>query len=181
MNLYFIALVPPPALRGEIKAFKDEMHLNYDVKHALKSPAHITLQMPFKRNAEEETGIIRCLEHFSLGQQSFFIELSGFGCFSNRVIFINITDFTSIRKLHSELNKTLVDDLGFAQNEINIELHPHITIATRDLDSSTFVKAWSDFKNRGFKASFDAKSLVLLKHNGKCWDIYKEFLFADDL
>jgi 2'-5' RNA ligase len=54
----------------------------------------------------------------------------------------------------------LVDDLGFAQHEINIELHPHITIATRDLDSSTFVKAWPHFKNREFKASFDVKSLV---------------------
>lgn len=181
MNLYFIALVPPFALREEIKTLKDEMQVKYNVRHALKSPAHITLQMPFKRPDEDESIIIQTLGQFALKQKSFSVELSGFGCFSNRVIYLNIIDFSYVQKLHVGLNNLLMNQLSFQNKEINIEIHPHITIATRDLDATTFVKAWPHYKNREFKASFEINSLVLLKHNGVFWDIYREFLFTEDL
>jgi len=40
-----------------------------------------------------------------------------------------------------------------------------------------FKKAWGEFKNFPFEAQFEAKSIFLLKHNGKNWDINRELKF----
>jgi hypothetical protein len=40
-----------------------------------------------------------------------------------------------------------------------------------------FKKACDEFKNFSFEAKFKAKSIFLLKHNGKTWDICHEFEF----
>ena len=49
--LYFIALIPGKELKEKVRAVKERMKADYNAGHALKSPAHITLQMPFKRNS----------------------------------------------------------------------------------------------------------------------------------
>ena len=53
-DLYFIALIPHTGLREEIREIKERMRDEYGAGHALKSPAHITLQMPFKRSPGDE-------------------------------------------------------------------------------------------------------------------------------
>lgn len=180
MHLYFIALVPPEDLREEVKALKEGMKVRFHAKHALKSPAHITLQMPFKRSAEDEPFIIRTLADFAVQQFSFPIILSGFDSFAPRVIFIKIKNPQPIKSLHSKLNTLLLHTLHFDKNEINSQLHPHMTIATRDLKKATFTVAWSEFQHREFIATFSAKSLCLLRHNGNHWEIYHEFPFQSD-
>lgn len=177
MNLYFIALIPHHELREEIRALKEELKERFNVKHALKSPAHITLHMPFKRSSEDEPHIIHTLEYFASRQHSFSIALSGFGCFSSRVIFVRVENHQSITHLHAQLNEALINQMGFNKNAIKPEVHPHLTIATRDLYKAAFKEAWPEFQKREFKASFTAKSIFLLKHNGRHWDIYREFFF----
>jgi 2'-5' RNA ligase len=180
LELYFIALIPGKELRDRVRAVKESMHAGYNAGHALKSPAHITLQMPFRRNSLEESAITAALEKFALGEISFNLELDGFGCFSPRVIYVSIKAPGSVKSLHVRLKKVLKDELGFALGEIMNDVQPHITVATRDLTKEAFSKAWTEFQNREFSGSFHVKSLFLLKHNGKCWDIYKEFPFRTD-
>ncbi|MDX5584359.1 MAG: 2'-5' RNA ligase family protein [Aureibaculum sp.] len=179
MSLYFIAIIPHLELKDQIQSLKEEMKERFHAKHAIKSPAHITLQMPFKRNKEDEHSIIERLQNFASNHNLINIELNGFGCFSPRVIFIKVKDHTSIVELHSNLKKVLIDELSFKENEISNKIHPHMTIATRDLTDKAFLKAWPEFEQRKFKASFTVKNLFLLKHNGKYWDIFKEFLFQE--
>ena len=176
-HLYFIALIPHQKLRETIKILKDEMKTRFNIKHALKSPAHITLQPPFKKDVTKESDTIQWLEKFALKQEPFNIELSGFGCFSQRVIFVNVISPKLIVNLHSHLNNELVKKLNFDKNEIKQNIHPHITIATRDLNKERFQQAWPEFEMRTFKARFQVKSIFLLKHNGKQWDIFHEFCF----
>ncbi|RXQ91543.1 2'-5' RNA ligase family protein [Ancylomarina salipaludis] len=176
-NLYFIALVPHSALRERVENLKKEMKDSFNAKHALKSPAHITLQMPFRSSTQTETKLIQTLEEFARQQDTFEINLSGFDCFEPRVIFIKISDHTPILSLHAKLIPDLANKIEIGEKEISQNIHPHMTIATRDLSTQNFNKAWSKFKNREFKASFLCKSLFLLKHNGSFWDIYQEFLF----
>ena len=64
-NLYFIAIVPNLSVRGLIKALKEEMKERFNAKHALKSPAHITLQMPFKRSQDFEVTLVNTLKAFA--------------------------------------------------------------------------------------------------------------------
>jgi 2'-5' RNA ligase len=177
MHLYFIALVPHHELREEVKVLKEEMQERFYARHALKSPAHITLQMPFKRRVEDELQMTQALEDFASRQHPFTITLSDFGCFAPRVIFVKIENPEPIADLHAQLNQLLLHKLGFQKKEISQEVHPHMTIATRDLKKSAFKQAWSEFQQRTFKATFTVKSLFLLKHNGRHWEIYREFLF----
>ena len=177
MNLYLIALIPHLKLREQIRSLKEEMKDQFNAKHALKSPAHITLQMPYKRNVEGEHLLINTLQYFASKQHAFNINLDGFGCFAPRVIFVKVTNHKPIVTLHCQLQKVLMRNLKFKENEITQEIHPHITIATRDLTLNSFKKAWAEFENHKFTASFLAKNIFLLKHNGKYWDNYKEFLF----
>lgn len=178
MHLYFIALLPPSALRNRVRLLKEDMRDRFNAGHALSSPAHITLQMPFKRDAEAVGRLISGLEAFAAREQPFPVTLSGFGCFAPRVLYINIPDHQHIDALHARLKKELVDNLGFRPEETDARFHPHLTIATRDLTPDNFHKAWAELQKCAFEASFEAHSLFLLKHNGQKWQVEKELYFA---
>jgi len=176
-QLYFIALMPHEALREKVKSLKEEMRERFDAKHALKSPAHLTLQMPFRWPESEETHIFNTLTGFAAQQQPFRIALSGFDCFEPRVLFIRIVDHAPFQHLCQSFKPVLIKQLGIPEHMLRAELHPHLTIATRDLKEAAFYKAWPEFQLRRFEASFEANSLFLLKHNGRCWEVYREFAF----
>ena len=177
-ELYFIALVPHEKLRNEIRAIKERMRSEYGAGHALKSPAHITLQMPFKRSSTEEPAISDALRRFAFGEGPFTIDLDGYGCFAPRVIFIRITNPEPVRALHRRLKQVLAGELQFPKGEIMNDVQPHITVATRDLTKESFADAWPEMKDEEFSGSFQVHSLFLLKHNGKHWDILEEFPFG---
>ncbi len=177
-NLYFIALIPNNELKDRIKELKEEMKERFNSKHALNSPAHITLQMPYRRSENEENNMIQFLEDFAKHQKPFHVDLKGFGCFTPRVLFVKVYCHAPIIQLHMTLKEVLKNQLDFKEKDITTNIHPHMTTATRDLSKLEFHKAWPEFENRVFEASFEAKSLFLLKHNGKFWDINREFLFG---
>jgi 2'-5' RNA ligase len=175
-SLYLIALVPPEPLRTEVRRLKEEMHHRFHAAHALKSPAHITLQMPFTRPGAEEDAIVDLLAKLAGREEPFQIRLDGFGSFPPRVLFIRIADHTPLISLQQRLQAGL-KKAGFTDRELTIQFHPHMTIATRDLDARSFEKAWDELRERSFTASFEAGSLFLLKHSGRQWDMYREFHF----
>jgi 2'-5' RNA ligase len=177
-ELYFIALIPHVELRNEIRAVKERMRLEYGAGHALRSPAHITLQMPFKRSSTEEPAISAALRRFAFGEEPFAVDLDGYGCFAPRVIFIRITNPEPVRALHGRLKQVLAGELQFPKGGIMNDVQPHITVATRDLTKESFADAWPEMKDEEFSGSFHVQSLFLLKHNGKHWDILEEFPFG---
>lgn len=176
-NLYFIALVPHQELVDEIRELKEEVKILTEAKSILKSPAHITIQKPFKRFASEEPQIIKSLRHFSTHQKPFYIELDGFDAFPPRVIFIRVKDHTQITGLHSGLKEILTGELSFSSAELMDDIHPHVTLSTRYLTASGFNSAWPVFEGREFTASFKAHELCLLKHDGQKWNIFYRFKF----
>ena len=176
-SLYLIALVPDAALRARIKSLKEEVKRRFGASHALKSPAHITLQMPFRRPETFEAEMFQSLESLASRQGVLELPLKGFGCFPPRVLFVKVENHEAVRKLHRQLQKVLHEDLGFGEQEPGFRFHPHMTIATRDLTGEAFRQAWPEFADRGFEAIFQVKSLFLLRHNGKTWDCHREFPF----
>ncbi len=176
-NLYFIALIPHMDLREQVQALKEDMQEHFNAKHALKSPAHITLQMPFRIHESNEPILIEILRKTAANQDAFEIKLSGFDCFSPRVIFIKVVDHDPIRPVHEKLINLLSEKMDLGEKVLSPKIHPHMTIATRDLSSEKFKLAWKKFKNKAFEGSFLCQSLFLLKHSGKQWDIYQEFHF----
>lgn len=179
MKLYFIAIVPGQELRDQIRALKEEVKEKYGAKHALKIPAHITLQIPFKHAEEEEPELIRELETFARGKEPFEVELSGFDSFPPRVIFIRIVNHLPVVRLHNELQKVMNNLTGQDNRKKSSPVHPHVTIASRDLSKKAYREAWPEFKNRNFEARFDVSSFHLLKHNGKVWELHREISFRE--
>ncbi|WP_340106807.1 2'-5' RNA ligase family protein [Rhodohalobacter sp. 8-1] len=177
-ELYLIALIPHEELRNDVRKLKLEMKERFNASHALKSPAHITLQMPFRRDEANEDALAAALETFAKKHQAFDIRISGFDAFPPRVLFLSIEDHKPVANLHADLQILLKDTLNFPEKELMSRFHPHITIATRDLSKKMFHKAWPEFKEREFEGAFTANSLHLLKHNGKNWDMYREFGFG---
>lgn len=178
MGFYFIAIIPPETLREQILSLKLEIAEKYGAKHALKLPAHITLQIPFRIPDEDESRLVELLKDFASKQQPFRIEISGFNKFSNRVIFAEVETKQPVIELFEKLQKILENHLELKDHEKAQKIHPHFTLASRDLDHRIFPHVWSDFKDREFQESFQAKSFFLLKHNGKSWDVFREFEFA---
>ena len=177
-SLYFIALLPPADLRADIEALKEEMHRRFGARHALKAPAHLTLQMPFKRSPDQEAALTSGLAEFAANEARFTVELNGFGCFPPRVIFIKVAHHEPVVGLFERLREHLLGPMGFAAAAVSKRFHPHLTIATRDLARPAFKTAWAEFKSREFQATFEADSLCLLKHNGRAWDIHEAFGFG---
>lgn len=177
-NLYFIAILPHQELQNEVTDLKKYMAANYSSKAALSSPPHITLYPPFRENVEIEKKIINSLSDFGPKQNQFKLTLNGFGCFKPRTIFITPEENISLNKLQSNLLSHLKTTINLSdpQNEKS-SYHPHMTIATRDLEKSLFFKAWDEFRTKEFYRRFEANSLALLKHNGKYWEILEIFDF----
>lgn len=179
MKLYFIAIVLPPGIREEIKGFKEEMKEQYGAKHALKIPAHITLQPPFKFPEGEEEKLLSALDEFAEQQEGFDVELNGFGSFPPRVIYVKVTNHQPIVRLHNSLQQVMKDFVKPEEGKKESPIHPHVTIASRDLSKGAFRESWPRFKNRSYEAEFPAQSLMLLKHNGKVWEFHREFTLGD--
>lgn len=179
MNLYFIALVPEIQLREKIKELKEEMADKFGARHALKSPAHITLQPPFKRKEEEEQYLMEILKKFAEDQSSFQLELTGFGSFPKRTIFIKVANHDAVVNLYIRLHNEIKGKIIGRGEGDPAHFHPHVTIATRDLNTKVYKQAIAHFERQSIEEQWQVKSIVLLKHNGKNWDIYQEFPFQN--
>lgn len=172
---YFIAIVIPKPFQSDIMAFKQLIADKYNSKAALRSPAHITLHMPFEWKEEKENILIETLQQFSF-KEDFVIELQNFSCFASRVIFVDVLKSELLTKLQSDLVIYMKRNLRlFNQADDMRGFHPHVTIAFRDLRKEKFHEAFTYFKTKNYNTSFKATNFCLLKHTGKEWKAHKEF------
>lgn len=176
-NLYFIAIIPPEPVYGEALALKQHLKDAYNSKAALNSPPHITLHMPFKWKERKENELINNLEAFSLTQNAFEIKLNNFSAFEPRVIFIDVLKDEKLELLQKHLKRFCKVKLNlFNADYKEFAFHPHLTLAFRDLKKPEFYKAWEEFKDKKFETTFNVESIVLLKHDGMEWQLFKDFL-----
>lgn len=172
-NLYFIAIIPPEPVYGEALALKHHFKDQHKSKAALNSPPHITLHMPFKWKERKEAELITSLEAFSIKENSFELKLNNFSAFEPRVIFIDVIKDEKLELFQKQLKLFCKAELNlFNADYKEFAYHPHLTLAFRDLKKPEFYKAWGEFKERKFEATFGVDTIALLKHDGKEW---KEF------
>jgi 2'-5' RNA ligase len=173
-NLYFIAILPPEPLYTEALTLKQHFKDRYNSKAALNSPPHITLHMPFKWKESKEAELVSSLEKFSEKQKPFEIRLAGFGAFKPRVISIDVKKDEALAVLQKNLKRFCKTELNlFNADYKEFAYHPHLTLAFRDLKKAEFYKAWEEFKDKRFEATFRVDSIALLKHDGKEWKKFK--------
>ena len=171
---YFIAILLPEPILGQVESYKEELLKQFNLRGALRSPAHITLHRPFEWKEEKENVLIETLEKFSFATV-FDIELLNFNCFNPRVIYVDVLKNEKLLELHTNLKY-------FAQNNLKLlnevedmrGFHPHVTIAFRDIRKNKFEEVWQQFKNRKHEANFQYAGFSLLKLNSK-WEELKFF------
>lgn len=175
---YFLAVVIPEPFQNQIMGFKEYTFQNFNSKGSLRSPAHITLHMPFEWGAKKEEVLIEVLQQFKF-RESFTVQLKNFSCFEPRVIYVDVVKNEQLNHLQKELVNHVKQNLNLL-NEVNNKrgFHPHVTIAFRDLNKEKFKLAWEHFKIQTFNAQFLTDSFHLLKHVPGKWEIYKEFKFV---
>lgn len=178
--LYFLALVPPAPVQEKVRALQEEMRENHGAKHAMRSPPHITLQMPFRMPHDQEAPLSDLLGPLCQDTAPFELELDGFGCFAPRVIFLRVVPHDPVLKLHARLRESLARHTRLHPAAITQHVHPHMTIATRDLKKREFETGWPEYENRPFHAGFTADGITLLKHFDHEWQPYRTFGFSGD-
>lgn len=171
-SLYFIALVPPLSIQEDITQLKHDIADRYGSKHALKSPPHITLHMPFKWKDRRFEELRRVMKKLNDAGHSFEIELKDFDFFEPRVVFINVVENEKLNHLQKEVVDACRKQLKLDNaNYKDRPFHPHVTIGFRDLKKRMFYEAKKEFEQHEFSAEFQVTNISLLKHNGERWNV----------
>lgn len=175
-QLYFLAVIPPEPVYSEAQTLKQLFADEYNSKAALRSPPHVTLHMPFLIKPEKESELLQVLVAEFVKPTPFEIRLDGFGQFKQRVIYIKIEPSDQLEALHKSLQRVMKQNFNiFNADYKDRGFNPHLTVAFRDLKKQEFKNAWSQFKDRDFSANVLVNSFSLLKHNGKHWEVFKDF------
>jgi|TARA_B100001964_G_scaffold53046_1_gene60066 2'-5' RNA ligase len=178
-QLYFIALLPPPAVRQDIRRLQEYVSETYASKVALKSPPHITLQPPFTLAACDVPLLTHVLAAVAVMAPPVEIELSGFSAIAPRVVFLDVAAAPSLAELQLLLADRLQTQCGVAKEvPRRRHYHPHLTIAFRDLKRRQFGALWEEVRERSVHYAFTVTDLTLLWHDGKRWQVDSEFALS---
>lgn len=172
---YFLALVPEGNIQSEATALKEEMRDLFGVKYALKSPAHVTIKMPFIYNGFKEDRLIAKLEKFLAGFSPFDLSFHGFDRFGKRVIFVALRPSEALNNLQESLATFCKEELKLVKELSDRAFHPHMTIAFKDLKPKNFDSYWDHFKKKRFSARYSAKDVALLKRTAGRWEVIHRF------
>ncbi|MBC7824151.1 MAG: 2'-5' RNA ligase family protein [Candidatus Parcubacteria bacterium] len=171
---FFIALLPPQAIRDYVDDIKHHFAVHYGSYQAQKSPPHITLQPPFEWASDQP--------HLEQGWREFAqvapvpVTLEGFSAFPPRVIYIDVVKTPELLTLQKQLMDYSEARFGIVDRASkNRPFAPHMTVAFRDLTEQNFSAAWQEFRDRSLHFEFMANELTLLVHNGQRWTIAAEF------
>jgi 2'-5' RNA ligase len=174
-NLYLLAILPPKQLSEQIDDIRKECAERFNVKAGLKPPVHITLFRPFFLEPEREDWLVRLLLPASV-LPPFEQELENFDSFNTHTVFIRALKNSSIavlqRTISAIINRHKIDPKEVKGNTL---FRPHVTIAYRDISPEVFPGMWEEYKNRTFKRNFKVDGFSLLKHDGKRWNILRNF------
>ncbi len=176
MSLYLTAIMPPLELAEQIREIKEELSERFRTYAALKPPVHITLYRPVNIKEDFENHLMKVLKPIGYSHAPFKVDLLNYDCFTIQTLFISVVKNSLLGDLQKEISSV------FHKNKIdpkehtgNTTFHPHITVAYRDIPPEAFPVIWDEYKNKKFKRSFLVDHFSLLKHNGKQWQIFKEF------
>src|SRR6201988_3109775 len=147
-NMYFVAIVCPPATDKDVLQFKNWMNEQFGCVVALKSPAHITLIPPFWLDESEEEKLLETLQNFTSDRDELEIQLDGFSKFGKRVLFICVLEDPDLGIIKKETENHFVKTFADVIEKDDRPFHPHVTIANRDLKPGDLEKAWQHFEKK---------------------------------
>lgn len=180
-NLHFVAIIPPEPLQGEVYEFKKYISTKYpSTKSSLKSPAHITIIPPFSVQPGSEELLLKVLNSVISGTVPFQIQLHNFNFFNQQTIYVHVQENDALQSLYDKLYPHF--SYMFEKDKAHIFNRPfkaHMTVANRDFTESDFAAAKAEFEQKELTASFEVKSIYLLRFDvrDKKWENAAEIAF----
>lgn len=176
-NKYFVAITPTGEIQEEATCLKLQLKEKFNLKYALKSPAHITLKMPFLWKEDKEQILISHFSDFFNAQTPFNIKLGGIGNFGKRVAFVKVEKQEKLM----ELQKKLVN-LCRTQCNLKVELSdyafkPHMTLAFKDVKERFFEDYMSFLRSMSFIHHMEVYEVALLRKEAeeRKWQVFHRF------
>jgi 2'-5' RNA ligase len=166
---YFIAVVPEGTIQEEVSYIKKQLQENFNLKYAQKSPAHITLKMPFNWNEEKEDVLIQKLREFLSTCSPLHLKTSGFDSFGKRVLFIRILKSEKLNQLQRSVSKFCKQFLNQVEELSDRNFHAHMTVAFKDVKEKDFASYTGFVKQLDAVFSMEVRQIGLLKKIGGKW------------
>lgn len=160
---YLLVLNPDENITSDIRYFKNkiwELVGDFPGHYALP---HITIYN-FLGFEEKEDAILDALTNVCKNVKSTFVHVENFNCFEGSgTIYLSPHPKNYFSFLLKALYPVIFNCNGInRQSNIYSSTEPHITIA-RGLKKPQFGQAWQHFKEKSYRGSFVAESLVLLR------------------
>ncbi|MBD2461357.1 2'-5' RNA ligase family protein [Oscillatoria sp. FACHB-1407] len=172
---FFIALVPPQPIQDYASDVIQSLGDRYRTGVS-KAPPHVTLQPPFEWDTLQQHTLEACLSDFVTQQRVVPVQLSGFGSFPPRVLYINVLKTPSLLHLQAALMATLETQLGIVDPKSKQRpFSPHLTVASRNVTRQTFKQAWEELRSRSVEFEWVSDRITLLIHTGHHWQVEREF------
>src|SRR5690606_32536571 len=105
----------------------------FNLRYALRSPAHITLKMPFLWNEAKEDRLMARLEVFFSQRPAFQLKVRKIGTFGDRVLFVKVEERKELMALQQELVNWCRQELKLVEELSDYAYRPHMTVAFKDV------------------------------------------------
>ena len=174
MQKYFLAIVPEGEFQAQVTDLKMEIRERFQAKYALKSPAHITVKMPFVYNEAKEQKLIEKLSGFVDKYDPITIKISGVRTFGERVIYLGVEAGQELFDLQRGLTSFCKTELNLVNELSDRNFHPHMTIAFKDVKKSQFQNILQFSTERNINAELDVSHIMLLKRIETAWNCSKK-------
>jgi 2'-5' RNA ligase len=172
---YFIAVVPEGEVQFEATMLKMGLRDTFGIRYGLRSPAHVTLKMPFLHNEKKESELKINLKRFFETKIPFELHFKGVDTFGKRVIFIRVTKNHRLSKIQGELimhcKLTLKHELELSDRSYT----PHMTLAFNDIKETQFKSCLDYARDISMDKKYLVKDVALLKKDGGKWAVLERF------
>ena len=170
--LFYIAVICPEPINEKLREQKEYMFQQYGCKAAGKSPAHITIVPPFRAEEDLMPNLLDFVSTFNIGIAPFSVELTNYGNFGDRVLFVDVAPNQQLLQLEQECMQEFTDKFPSIIFGMKPPFNPHVTIATRDIPEGKLQEAKAYFEAQGpFAEAFDVKELRLVKLDHGNWNV----------
>ena len=171
MEKYFLAILPSEEIFNRAEQIKNELKEKFNVKYALKSPAHITVKMPFPFDENREAQLIEKLGSFLKSYPCFDLRISGIHHFGNRVIYSKVAESEALRTLQEGLRKFCRLHLHLVEELSDRNYTPHITLAFKDIKPKIYDQVFEFVNKQPIEGAFSVHQICLLKKIEGRWKV----------
>ncbi|MDR7128717.1 2'-5' RNA ligase [Algoriphagus sp. 4150] len=180
MQKYFLAIVPEGEFQERVSQLKLEIKDRYQAKYALKSPAHITLKMPFVYNEAKEEELTERLSGFTENYKPIGLTIKGVKTFGERVIYLGVESGEDLFAFQKDLRAFCKRELNLAEELSDRNYHPHMTIAFKDIKKSQFRDILQFSTEMNLTRKLRETHIVLLKKVEGRWVLCKRIKMGMD-